>query len=566
MNKFSGITRCRIFPLLIFLMAALASSAYPAGKIYLEDQSGNDSLFITSGVGSEFTLELKADAALLGFHLYVVHISFPKDLLDTVYIHDNNSLFRILDTGFVIFGKYLRNDSTILRIESMIFGSGIAADGPGLLATIRLRAKGEGAANLDIVYSEVRDVNNDLMTVTTQGAVVFINAPPFDFNLVSPANQSSVFLALEDSLRFVWHATRSPYSGDWVKYELLYGSDAGFDPLFTTSVNNLTDTTLAVAAPSLTGGRLYWKVRAYNSYNPVWSLETDWYCDVSIAQFPAPFSLVSPAHQASLFKLYTENVAFVWNRSTTTNPGDHIVYELHYSWSATFLPSATTILTNLSDTTALVAASTFLGHQRYYWKVKAINTLTYETWSQQTGWYFDLTVGAYPGAFQLTSPGNNAQYDLNCHIGVNFQWNHAPSNIPNDTMTYTIYFGPNANLPSAATFDTSLKISNTLSLGENRLAHRQLHYWRVKATNRIGFDTLSTNTFSFFLYFRGDANGNDIINILDVTYILSYLYKSGATPVPQAAGDSNGNGITNILDATYLLAFLYKQGPAPACP
>jgi len=64
----------------------------------------------------------------------------------------------------------------------------------------------------------------------------------------------------------------------------------------------------------------------------------------------------------------------------------------------------------------------------------------------------------------------------------------------------------------------------------------------------------------------GDANGNGAFNILDVTYLINYLYKSGPAPYPYAicSGDANCNCAVNILDATYLINYLYKFG-APPC-
>jgi hypothetical protein len=64
----------------------------------------------------------------------------------------------------------------------------------------------------------------------------------------------------------------------------------------------------------------------------------------------------------------------------------------------------------------------------------------------------------------------------------------------------------------------------------------------------------------------GDADGNGVINLLDITYIINFLYKNGSAPKPPAAGDANGNGATNISDITYLINFLYKQGLSPVCP
>jgi hypothetical protein len=63
----------------------------------------------------------------------------------------------------------------------------------------------------------------------------------------------------------------------------------------------------------------------------------------------------------------------------------------------------------------------------------------------------------------------------------------------------------------------------------------------------------------------GDADGNEIINLLDVTYIIKYLYKGGPppTPYPVCSGDPNCDCIVNLLDVTYLISYLYKGGPPP---
>ncbi len=63
----------------------------------------------------------------------------------------------------------------------------------------------------------------------------------------------------------------------------------------------------------------------------------------------------------------------------------------------------------------------------------------------------------------------------------------------------------------------------------------------------------------------GDADGNFSVNLLDITYLISYLYKGGPTPVHMQAADPDGNGTTNILDITYLIAYLYKAGSRPVC-
>ncbi|PKK82178.1 MAG: hypothetical protein CVT49_15080 [candidate division Zixibacteria bacterium HGW-Zixibacteria-1] len=68
----------------------------------------------------------------------------------------------------------------------------------------------------------------------------------------------------------------------------------------------------------------------------------------------------------------------------------------------------------------------------------------------------------------------------------------------------------------------------------------------------------------------GDVNNSGTINILDATYLISYLYKGGPEPdcgttFSGICGDANNSGAVNILDVTYLISYLYKSGPAPDC-
>ena len=64
----------------------------------------------------------------------------------------------------------------------------------------------------------------------------------------------------------------------------------------------------------------------------------------------------------------------------------------------------------------------------------------------------------------------------------------------------------------------------------------------------------------------GDANGDESINILDVGYLIGYLYKGSPAPDPPQIADVDHSGAVNILDVGYIVAYLYKGGPAPSCP
>jgi len=70
-------------------------------------------------------------------------------------------------------------------------------------------------------------------------------------------------------------------------------------------------------------------------------------------------------------------------------------------------------------------------------------------------------------------------------------------------------------------------------------------------------------TSSQFVY--GDANGDGVVELGDVVYMITYLYKSGSAPDPLLAGDVNCDGVVELGDVVYLISYLYKSGPPPTC-
>jgi hypothetical protein len=64
-----------------------------------------------------------------------------------------------------------------------------------------------------------------------------------------------------------------------------------------------------------------------------------------------------------------------------------------------------------------------------------------------------------------------------------------------------------------------------------------------------------------FIY--GDANGDGVIDISDVVYLINYLFIHGPAPVPLAAGDANCDAVVDVSDVVYLINYLFVGGPAP---
>ena len=66
-------------------------------------------------------------------------------------------------------------------------------------------------------------------------------------------------------------------------------------------------------------------------------------------------------------------------------------------------------------------------------------------------------------------------------------------------------------------------------------------------------------------YLCGDPNGDQVIDILDIVYLIDYKYKGGPEPVNMDMADVDNDSQINILDIVYLINYKYKSGPDPSC-
>jgi len=63
--------------------------------------------------------------------------------------------------------------------------------------------------------------------------------------------------------------------------------------------------------------------------------------------------------------------------------------------------------------------------------------------------------------------------------------------------------------------------------------------------------------------FSGDADGDDLVGLTDVVYLINWVFRGGPQPIPVLAGEVNCIGGVDIADVVYLINYLFKSGPPP---
>jgi uncharacterized Ntn-hydrolase superfamily protein len=87
----------------------------------------------------------------------------------------------------------------------------------------------------------------------------------------------------------------------------------------------------------------------------------------------------------------------------------------------------------------------------------------------------------------------------------------------------------------------------------------------VRASVDAGGQVVNITQKAALIYFKcGDANEDGNVTSADVIYMVNYVFKSGAAPLPvPESGDVNQSGTLTSSDIIHLVNFIFKSGLAP---
>jgi len=102
-----------------------------------------------------------------------------------------------------------------------------------------------------------------------------------------------------------------------------------------------------------------------------------------------------------------------------------------------------------------------------------------------------------------------------------------------------------------AVIDTTTFLSNKLQLTATAVSYTPALFTGAIATKAIR---------------RGDANYDRALNIIDLTYLVNYVFRGGVKPITIQSGDLNSDFHVNVEDLSYIVEYMFRGGPPPATP
>ncbi|MCH7948633.1 MAG: hypothetical protein IIC66_12635, partial [candidate division Zixibacteria bacterium] len=114
--------------------------------------------------------------------------------------------------------------------------------------------------------------------------------------------------------------------------------------------------------------------------------------------------------------------------------------------------------------------------------------------------------------------------------------------------------------------DTTIATSSFQPAEALSISDTTTFYWRIRPTGETEFGEM--NAFNLVPSGPGCGDFDGLagpINVLDLTYLVDYMFRGGAVPPDMKLADLTNDGNVGILDLTFMVDFIFRGGPPPPC-
>jgi hypothetical protein len=172
----------------------------------------------------------------------------------------------------------------------------------------------------------------------------------------------------------------------------------------------------------------------------------------------------------------------------------------------------------------------------------------------QNPWYWEVSPPD-PTALDTVKINMAFYSDYNLSFESNHTVNGTAIGVNTDVFT--------GMLPLSGWFFHSEEIGRLAAGSYNCQIYVDYYVWNMAGWwEWVGSDYSSGN---FDVRPVGDVNGDGLVDLADLVYLVEYLYGGGEAPDPVQIGDATCDGVVNLGDVIHLVNYLYRGGPAPDC-
>ena len=88
---------------------------------------------------------------------------------------------------------------------------------------------------------------------------------------------------------------------------------------------------------------------------------------------------------------------------------------------------------------------------------------------------------------------------------------------------------------------------------------------RIRISDAVDGSPLDVSDSTFFITPLGDVNCDVWIDLVDIVYLINYVFQSGPEPIPLESGNVNCDWSIDAADIVFLVNYVLKSGPKPEC-
>jgi len=292
----------------------------------------------------------------------------------------------------------------------------------------------------------------------------------------------------------------------------------------------------------------------HDKINAVWTDSRDGNSEVYTANWYLPIletRLNSPADSGYANSTPTFRWSTAWKHNEDR-------YRLEISDAPSFVNILHTYLPDTNFFTPIIG----LQEGTFYWRVKSLKTSGVDSsdYSETRVLFIDDTP---PAPTQLLSPSDGM---VTQDPTPTFDWSDVTKSLA--PVVYDLYLSTDSTFPAGPLTTIYSGISVSEYTPTDSLAENVFTYWQVVARDLAGnTSTSSIRTVKYIQFICGDVN-NDLAgpNILDLNFLVSYIFRNGPLPPIVAAADMNGSGGNpNAVDLNIIINRIFRSGPLPTC-